>query len=92
MLIDRYQIDTDTVLGKGGFGSVFHAHDVHTGEAVATKTIAVRGARLGSQDRDLKVYAARMSVTEQAVVLFCPRGKKAETRRRTEVDTRHKLT
>ena len=51
MLIDRYQIDTDTVLGKGGFGSVFHAHDVHTGEAVATKTIAVR--RSSSRERVL---------------------------------------
>ena len=39
LIVDRFEIDVTAVLGTGGFGQVFKARDVATGECVAAKVI-----------------------------------------------------
>ena len=39
MIVDRFEIDVEAVLGTGGFGQVFSATDTSNGEKIAAKVI-----------------------------------------------------
>ena len=58
-LADRYRIDT--LLGRGGMGTVYRAHDLRLGRDVAIKV--VEGPGLDSEARRRLLHEARTAAT-----------------------------